>query len=95
LKVTIAPSPGLQRRHLHKYADGDVGSNRSFYFTGPDRRLNLRAQNLLLFMQIGGGVDDATWLHHFKRADYSNWIRNVINDRQWLKPARNLKIKQT
>ena len=26
------------------------------------------------------GVDDATWLHHLKRGDYSRWFREAIKD---------------
>jgi hypothetical protein len=42
--------------------------------------LNLRAQNLILFMQIADGVDDATWLHHLRQGDYSRWFREAIKD---------------
>lgn len=48
--------------------------------TGTDSQLNLRAQNLVLFMQLGDGVDDATWRHHLARGDYSRWIRGSIKD---------------
>jgi HAD superfamily hydrolase (TIGR01484 family) len=80
-KLRIASSTGERRRHLRKYAEGELGEDRSFYFRGPDNRLNLRAQNLVLFMQLGDGVDDATWQHHLTRGDYSRWIRESIKDR--------------
>ena len=48
------------RRHTRKYAEGELGEDRSFYFRGPDGGLNLRAQNLRLFLQIAEGVDDTT-----------------------------------
>jgi len=73
-------SAGERRRHLRKYAEGELGPDRSFYFRGPDGKLNLRAQNLVLFMQLGDGVDDATWQHHLARGDYSRWIRGSIKD---------------
>ena len=57
-----------------------MGDDRSFYFRGPDNRLNLRAQNLVLFMQVGDGVDDETWQHHLVRGDYSRWIAESIKD---------------
>ena len=44
--------------------------------------MNLRAQNLNLFLQLGAGVDDATWLHHLRRGDYSRWFRDVIHDEE-------------
>jgi hydroxymethylpyrimidine pyrophosphatase-like HAD family hydrolase len=68
------------RRHTRKYAEGELGENRSFYFRGPDGVLNLRAQNLLLFLQIAEGVDDSTWLHHLQAGDYSRWLAESIKD---------------
>jgi len=68
------------RRHTRKYAEGEPGEDRSFYFRGPDGGLNLRAQNLRLFLQIAAGVDDATWLHHLRAGDYSRWLAESIKD---------------
>ena len=34
----------------------------------------------MLFLQIGEGVDDATWLHHLHAGDYSRWLREAIKD---------------
>ena len=59
------------RRHTRKYAEGELDEDRSFYFRGTQGRLNLRAQNLALFLQIAEGVDDPTWLHHLRAGDYS------------------------
>ena len=67
-------------RHTQKYAEGDLGEDKSFYFRGPRGALNLRAQNLMLFLQIAEGVDDATWEHHLRRRDYSSWFREIIKD---------------
>ena len=47
---------------------------------GPEGKLNLRAQNLLQFLEVAAGVDDETWTYHFRRADYSRWFRDVIKD---------------
>jgi HAD superfamily hydrolase (TIGR01484 family) len=68
------------RRHTRKYAEGELGEDRSFYFRGPDGVLNIRAQNLRLFLQIADGVDDATWLHHLRAGDYSRWLAESIKD---------------
>ena len=68
------------RRHTGKYAVGDVGEAQSFYFRGPRNAINLRARNLLQFLQIGEEVDDATWEHHLRAGDYSAWLRGVIKD---------------
>jgi HAD superfamily hydrolase (TIGR01484 family) len=63
-----------------KYLDGELGPDRSFYFRGAEGKLNLRAQNLSLFLQLGDGVDDATWGYHLKRGDYSRWLRDAVKD---------------
>jgi hypothetical protein len=38
----------------------------------------LCAQNFNLFLQIGEGVDDTTWLHHLHAGDYSRWLASSI-----------------
>jgi hypothetical protein len=78
-RFRIAPARTERRRHVRKYAEGDLGPD-SFYFRGPNGGLNLRAQNLSLFNQIADGVDDATWLPHLRRGDYSRWFREKIKD---------------
>lgn len=79
-RLRIAPSHTERRRHTRKYAEGALPPDRSFYFRGPADRLNLRAQNLILFLQLADGVDDETWMHHLRNADYSRWIRDSIKD---------------
>jgi hypothetical protein len=69
-----------RHRHRRKYAAGDLGEDRSFHFRGPEGRLNLRAQNLVLFLQIAEGVDDETWLYHLREGHYSEWFRTAIKD---------------
>nr|AQQ74498.1 hypothetical protein [uncultured bacterium] len=77
--VRIEPSESDRRRHRRKYAEGDL-QQKSFFFQGPEGRLNLRAQNLSTFMQIGDGVDIDTWLYHLRRGDYSRWMETSIKD---------------
>jgi HAD superfamily hydrolase (TIGR01484 family) len=73
--------PKLERhRHRRKYAAGELGEDKSFYFRGPEQKLNLRASNLQLFLQMADGVDEATWLHHLTRHDYSGWVRSAIKN---------------
>ncbi len=79
-RLRIAPSEMDRRRHRRKYAEGELPPERSFYFRGPSARLNLRAQNLILFAQIADGVDDATWEYHLRRGDYSQWFMEGIKD---------------
>jgi len=74
------PPKTERRRHLRKYAEGELGPDKSFYFKGRDGTLNLRAQNLTLFVQIADGLDDVTWMYHLRRGDYSRWLRESIKD---------------
>ena len=85
-RVTTIPGKTVRRRHVRKYAEGDLGTE-SFYFRGSENKLNLQAQNLVLFMQIADGVDDETWLHHLQRGDYSRWFREAIKDEQLAREA--------
>ncbi|MBV8344915.1 MAG: HAD hydrolase family protein [Candidatus Eremiobacteraeota bacterium] len=81
--------PELERhRHRRKYAEGDLAPTDSFYFQGPDGKLNLRANNLTIFAQIAEGIDDETWLHHLHRGDYARWFANVIGDNDLAEAAR-------
>ena len=79
-KVKVLPSRGQRRRHKRKYAEGDLGPGRSFYFQGPEKKLNLQAQNLMMFMQLADGVDDDTWNFHLREGDYSQWFREIVKD---------------
>ena len=61
--------------------EGQLSEDKSFYFRGPHYELNLRAPNLILFIQIAESVDDETWLFHLQQHDYSRWFRDVIKDK--------------
>jgi hydroxymethylpyrimidine pyrophosphatase-like HAD family hydrolase len=76
---TLGPK-SEHRRHVRKYATGELGEDKSFYFRGPTGQMNLRAQNLALFIQLAEGVDDETWMHHLRIQDYSRWFREAIKD---------------
>lgn len=78
--VRVQPATSEIRRHRRKYAEGKLGPDRSFFFKGPAGKLNLRAHNLNMFIQMAEGVDDETWLHHLRRGDYSQWMREAIKD---------------
>ena len=89
-KLHIAPGEMDRRRHRRKYAEGELPQDRSFYFRGPSGRLNLRAQNLILFAQIADGVDDATWEHHLHLGHYSRWFAEGIKDEALAEAARRI-----
>jgi len=78
--LRITPCEADRQRHRRKYAEGELPEDRSFFFRGPDNLLNLRAHNLILFMQLAEGVDEKTWLHHLRQGDYSKWISEGIRD---------------
>ncbi|MBA4012697.1 MAG: phosphoglycolate phosphatase [Phenylobacterium sp.] len=82
------------KRHVRKYAEGELGEDKSFYFRGPKKALNLRAQNLATFLQIADGVDDATWLHHLQRGDYTRWFRAAIKDDDLAREAKALQAQR-
>lgn len=69
-----------RKRHSRKYAEGNLGPAGSFYFKGREGKLNLKASNLMIFLQLADGVDDDTWLFHLKRSEYSNWLKRSIKD---------------
>lgn len=81
------------RRHKRKYMAGDL-QDMAFHFTGPDGALSLRAQNLTLFMQIGDGVDEETWLHHLRNGDYATWFREAIKDEVLTQVAEELQGRE-
>ncbi|TMB57297.1 MAG: DUF87 domain-containing protein [Deltaproteobacteria bacterium] len=79
-RFRVAPRETTHRRHVRKYATGRLEPEHSFHFRGPDGRLNLVAHNLETFTMLAEGVDDATWLHHFRSGDVSRWLREAIKD---------------
>jgi hypothetical protein len=78
--LRVVPPRAERHRHQRKYATGELGEDKSFYFRGPKDALNLRAHNLALFVQMGDGVDDETWLFHLAEGHYSDWFRRVIKN---------------
>ena len=81
IKTIRADKPKQQhKRHTRKYALGDLSEEFCFYFRGPKGALRLKAQNLMIFLQIAEGVDDPTWMHHLKKKHYSDWFKTHIKD---------------
>lgn len=90
LRIKTTPSTTERRRHRRKYAEGELPPDRSFYFHGPEGKLNLRAQNLMLFMQMADGVDNETWQHHLRNGDYARWFRQAIKDERLAAEAERI-----
>lgn len=80
VRVRTIPGKAERRRHVRRYAEGQMSPEQSFYFRGPESKLNLRAENLNIFIQLAEGVDDDTWTYHLKRGDYTRWFRDIIKD---------------
>lgn len=78
--VHTEPPKSERKRHSRKYSEGNLGPDRSFYFRGPEGKLNLKAHNLVLFLQMADGVDDETWEFHREHGDYSRWLRDQVKD---------------
>lgn len=95
LAVHVQPCQMERQRHSRKYAVGELPPDRSFYFRGPDGKMNLRAQNLMLFLQLADGVDDETWLFHLQQGDYSRWFQDAIKDDNLAAVARRIESLQT
>ncbi|HLW25344.1 MAG TPA: HAD-IIB family hydrolase [Steroidobacteraceae bacterium] len=90
LTVKVGKSRQVHQRHIRKYAEGRLGSDKSFHFRGSEGKLNLRAHNLATFLDLARGVDDATWLHHLKRGDYTRWFEKAIKDEELAAEVRPL-----
>jgi len=88
------PPKGERQRHRRKYAEGELAPDLCFYFRGPDNKLNLRVQNLSVFLQIAEGLDEETWLFHLKAGDISAWFKNVIKDEDLAAEVRKFETRR-
>jgi hydroxymethylpyrimidine pyrophosphatase-like HAD family hydrolase len=88
--LTARRSHTERRRHLRKYAEGRLSEDHSFYFRGKTGKLNLRAHNLMTFLEVADGVDDATWMHHLRAREYSQWFRSQIKDEELAREAERI-----
>jgi hypothetical protein len=80
VRFRVSRRRSQHRRHLRKYTEGELPPGRSFFFRGPTASLNLRAANLVRFVELAEGVDEATWAFHLARGEYSAWVREMIKD---------------
>lgn len=80
-RFKVIPGTTERQRHLRKYAEGKLGDDKAFFFRGAEGKLRLRATNLIMFLEMAEGVDDATWEWHRARGDFSAWIETSIKDR--------------
>lgn len=78
--IRVDRPKGEVKRHTRKYAQGVLGEDRSFFFRGPEGRLNIRAHNLAMFLDIGDRGDPDTDLFHLRRGDIETWMRTSVKD---------------
>lgn len=83
----------LLQRHKKKYTSGDM-KDKSFYFTGQEKKLNLKANNLMIFIQMAEGVDDDTWLYHLGKNEYSGWFRDALHDDELADITEQIEMKE-
>jgi len=76
-------------RHSRKYVEGNLGPH-AFFFRGPEKKLNLRAYNLNLFLLLAEGVDDDTWNFHLRQGEYSKWFRDQVKDPELAEAAEQI-----
>ena len=90
--LLLTPVRGSRERvrHVRQYAEGELSPQQSFFFRGPESKLNLRAQNLRSFLQLGEGVDDETWMFHLRRGDFSSWFKTIIKDEELAREAAEI-----
>lgn len=87
--VAAEPGKAEHKRHIRKYAEGDLGVG-SFVFRGPEGRLHLVAHNLNTFMRMAEGVDDETWCRHLGSGDFSEWFRWIVKDEKLADQVRSI-----
>lgn len=89
-RFQIRPPKGERQRHKRNYAEGMLGDDKCFYFRGENNKLNLKAQNLMTFVQLADGIDEDTWLYHLRQQDYSQWLQEAIKDGELAKEIAEL-----
>jgi energy-coupling factor transporter ATP-binding protein EcfA2 len=90
LRLKPVRSTRERLRHRRQYAEGELSPQQSFFFRGPESKLNLRAQNLRSFLQLAEGVDDGTWMFHLRRGDFSTWFKTIIKDEELARQAADI-----
>ena len=91
----VIPGTSERRRHVRKYAEGKLGDDKAFFFRGAEGKLRLRATNLIMFLEMADGVDDATWDWHRGRGDFSAWVESSIKDADLAEELRGIEASRT
>jgi hypothetical protein len=94
IQIKVLPPTVPRVRHSRKYAIAELTPDRSFYFRGPEGKLNLRAPNLVTFSRLAEGVDDDTWNFHLRKGEYSSWFRDNIKNEELAEEAAAVEENQ-
>lgn len=57
-------------------------------------KLNLKANNLMFFIQMASSVDEDIWLYHLHRHDYSNWFKFSVKDLELSERSRAIEMDE-
>jgi len=79
-KIRLAPRLTPHVRHLTKYIDIPVPSERAFVFWTDGKPIGERASTLRGFVQALETQPEGVLLVHARRADFSRWVEEVFGD---------------
>jgi hypothetical protein len=94
IRARIKPAERRPAAAEARIVRGDLGRARSFFFRGPEGKLNLRASNLDMFVQLAEGLDDETWLYHLRRHDYSDWMRQAVGHAELVESVHGIETQK-
>ena len=95
LALRLEPPRQDHRRHAGKYAIGDVGEQRSFYFHDLQNNRFIKAHNLYAFLDQSCTINDQSWQRHLRCGDFSAWFRHVIRDEGLAREAARVEADDT
>jgi hypothetical protein len=93
LTIVAAPRETVHVRHLKKYADSRVPSDRRFLFRHPDGRLFAEADSLQAFRRAVAAAEEDVLAHHVGRGDFSRWVLGVFSDRELARQLRKTEAR--
>lgn len=79
---SFLPNPRLSTHthHARKYADGELPTEKAFWFRLPNDGVAAVAHDVREFDQALGAVPLASLHHHLVGGDFSRWARDVLGD---------------
>lgn len=77
-------------RHWHKYLEGQLPSDRRFYFRNQNGLTDRSAGNLMEFHDEIRSASDATLRHHAAYRDFTRWLADLWPDAELLAEVRDI-----